>query len=179
VRENLNPVILSIAEFPAPVIAAVNGYAAGAGFGLALACDLLLAGRSASFVAPFSRLGLIADAGVGWYLSRLVGVRRARALIMLSETISAEQAARLGIANRLVEDHRLADEARTLAHQFAAGPTRGYALEKRSLSGTWGRSLTEQLELEADLQGQAGTSADYREGVEAFFSRRPATFTGR
>lgn len=179
VRENFNALVLAVTQLPVPVIAAVNGPAAGAGFGLALACDLLLVARSATFVASFSRVGLVADCGVGWFLSRLVGAARARSLVMLAETTGAEQAVRIGIANRLVEDSQLQSAAQELAQKVAAGPTRGYALEKRSLRGVWDRTLPQQLEFEAELQQHAGISADYREGVAAFLDCRPPVFTGR
>ena len=179
VRENYNTVIMRLAQLPVPVIAAVNGPAAGAGFGLALACDLLVAARSASFVASFSRVGLVADSGVGWFLQRLVGSARARAMILLAEPISSDEALRLGIANRVVEDAELPGMVAELARRLASGPTLAYALEKRSLGGSWERTLPEQLEFEAQSQFTAGCSADYREGVEAFLGRRPPAFTGR
>jgi 2-(1,2-epoxy-1,2-dihydrophenyl)acetyl-CoA isomerase len=178
VRENYNTVIQRLTQLPVPVIAAVNGPAAGAGFGLALACDLLVAARSASFVASFSRIGLVADSGVGWFLQRLVGANRARAMIMLAEPVSADEALRLGIATRVVEDAELQASVAGLARQLASGPTRAYALEKRSLAGGWDRTLAEQLESEAQSQYTAGRTADYREGVDAFLSRRKAAFTG-
>jgi len=179
VRENYNTVIMTLTQLPVPVIAAVNGPAVGAGLGLALACDLLIAARSASFVASFSRVGLVADSGVGWFLQRLVGAARARAMILLAEPVGADEALRLGIANRVVDDAELQDTVAALARQLAQGPTRAFALEKRSLGGGWERTLAEQLESEAQSQYAAGCTSDYREGVESFLSRRPPAFTGR
>ncbi|MEY4762322.1 MAG: hypothetical protein RLZZ200_2178 [Pseudomonadota bacterium] len=178
VRENYNVAIQRIVQLPVPVIAAVNGVAAGAGLGLALACDLLIAARSATFVASFSRVGLGVDSAVGWFLQRLVGAARARAMILLAESVPADEALRLGIANRVVEDGELQSTVAELAAQLARGPTRAYALQKASLAGGWSRTLSEQLEHEAQSQDVAGRTADYREGVDAFLSRRLPLFTG-
>lgn len=178
VRENYNPVVRCLTQLPVPVIAAVNGTAAGAGLGLALACDLLVAARSAIFVASFSRVGLVSDSGVGWFLPRRIGAARARSMLLLAERVTAEEAVRMGLANRVVADAELQAAAAELAKQLAEGPTVAFALAKGLLGGSWGRSLDEHLELEAEVQRTAGRTYDYREGVDAFLSRRPPVFAG-
>lgn len=178
VRENYNPVVLSLTQLPVPVLAAINGTAAGAGLGLALACDLLVAARSASFVASFSRVGLVFDSGVGWFLPRIIGVARARAMLLLAERVTAEEAVRIGLANRVVEDTELPAVAAELAKQLAEGPTLAFALGKSVMGGTWARSFADHLELEAEVQRTAGRTSDYREGVDAFLSRRQPVFSG-
>jgi len=166
-------------ELPLPVICAVNGVAAGAGCNLALACDIVIAGRSASFIEVFSRIGLIPDAGGTYFLPRLAGSARAIAMALLAEPISAEQAVGYGLIWECVNDSDLLLEARELAHRFAAGPTRAYALIKRALQASSSNTLEQQLALEATLQREAGGSADFQEGVKAFLEKRPAKFTGR
>ena len=174
-----NPLVRRMRELPKPIVCAVNGVAAGAGANLALACDLVIAARSASFVQAFSRLGLLPDAGGSYFLPRLVGSARAMGLALLAEKLSAEQAAEWGLIWKVVEDASLASEARTLAQRLASGPTRGYGLLKRALYASAGNSLDAQLDLERDLQREAGTSDDYREGVTAFKEKRTPRFTGK
>ncbi|GBD42762.1 1,2-epoxyphenylacetyl-CoA isomerase [bacterium HR40] len=174
-----NPLVRSLRTLDKPVVCAVNGVAAGAGVSLALACDIVLAARSASFVLAFARIGLVPDSGATWFLPRLVGEARARALALLGEKVSAEQACAWGLVWKVVDDQRLLDEARTLARLLATGPTRAFALTKRALAATWDQPLDSQLALERDLQREAGQTADYREGVRAFLEKRPARFEGR
>jgi 2-(1,2-epoxy-1,2-dihydrophenyl)acetyl-CoA isomerase len=174
-----NPLIRSLRTMPKPVICAVNGAAAGAGANLALACDIVLAARSAKFLQAFARLGLIPDAGGTWTLPRLIGDARARAAILLAEPVGAEQAEAWGMIYRAVDDAQLMTEARAIADKLAAGPTYGYALIKRALNAAATNTLDAQLDLERDLQRQAGSTDDYQEGTRAFLEKRPAKFTGR
>jgi|SRR3954462_2581639 2-(1,2-epoxy-1,2-dihydrophenyl)acetyl-CoA isomerase len=174
-----NPLVRRMRELPKPIVCAVNGVAAGAGANLALACDLVIAARSASFVQVFSRLGLLPDAGGTYFLPRLIGSARAMGLALLAEKLSAEQAAEWGLIWKVVEDAHLSTEASALAQQLASGPTRGYGLLKRALYASAGNSLDAQLDLERDLQREAGLSDDYREGVTAFKEKRTPRFTGK
>jgi 2-(1,2-epoxy-1,2-dihydrophenyl)acetyl-CoA isomerase len=174
-----NPLVRRLRELPKPVVCAVNGVAAGAGANLALACDLVLAARSASFVQAFSRLGLVPDSGGTWFLPRLVGPARAMGLALLAEKLSAEDAARWGLIWKALDDEKLMDEATALARSLATGPTKGYGLIKKALYSSWSNTLDAQLELERDLQREAGFSKDYREGVAAFMEKRKPDFQGR
>ena len=174
----LHRVILLIRESPFPCIAAVNGVAAGAGTNLALACDIVLAAASASFNAAFVRIGLSPDCGGTFFLPRAIGEKRAAELMMTGGTISAEQAAAIGLINRVVPDASLADEASALCEKLAAGPTGSIVRIKRMLNKTFANSLSEQLELEHQCQIESGRSADFLEGVDAFFEKRPPRFTG-
>lgn len=174
-----NPLIRALRDLPMPVICAVNGVAAGAGANIPLACDLVLAARSASFIQAFCKIGLIPDSGGTWTLPRLVGMARAKALALLGERLSAEQAAEWGLIYRVVDDAELRTEALTLARHLATQPTYGLALIKRSLNASFDNSFDEQLELERDLQRLAGRSDDYREGVSAFMAKRTPIFKGR
>ncbi|MHC8308737.1 2-(1,2-epoxy-1,2-dihydrophenyl)acetyl-CoA isomerase PaaG [Pseudomonas sp. GT1P32] len=174
-----NPLIRQLRDLPIPVICAVNGVAAGAGANIPLACDLVLAARSASFIQAFCKIGLIPDSGGTWTLPRLVGMARTKALTLLGNRLSAEQAEQWGLIYRCVEDAELRDEALTLARHLATQPTYGLALIKRSLNASMSNSFDEQLELEKDLQRLAGRSEDYREGVSAFMEKRSPSFKGR
>lgn len=174
-----NPLVRRIRALDRPVVCAVNGVAAGAGANIALACDIVLAARSAVFIQAFCRIGLVPDSGGTWFLPRLVGEARARALALLGEKVSAEQAEAWGMIWRAVDDERLLDEARGLARQLASGPTRGLGSIKRALAASWANDLDAQLDLERDLQREAGRTADYREGVRAFMEKRPPRFEGR
>src|SRR5947208_127538 len=160
-----NPLVRRLRELPKPVVCAVNGVAAGAGANVALACDLVLAARSASFVQSFARLGLVPDSGGTYFLPRLVGTARAMGLALLGEKLSAEDAERWGLIWKAVDDDKLPAEANALARALASGPTNGYGLMKRPIQASAGNSLEAQLDLERDLQRDAGFSADYREGV--------------
>ncbi|MCF3936317.1 2-(1,2-epoxy-1,2-dihydrophenyl)acetyl-CoA isomerase PaaG [Acuticoccus sp. M5D2P5] len=174
-----NPLVRRIRALPLPVIAAVNGVAAGAGLNVALACDIVVAGRSAVFLEPFANLGLVPDAGGTFTLPRLVGRTRARAMAMLAEKIDAETAERWGLVYRLYDDAALVDEAVRMAERLAALPTNGLALMKRAFDLAETASLDEQLDNERDIQREAGRHPDYQEGVAAFIEKRKPHFIGR
>jgi 2-(1,2-epoxy-1,2-dihydrophenyl)acetyl-CoA isomerase len=173
------PLVLALRRLPLPVIAAVNGVAAGAGANIALACDLVIAARSANFVQAFCKLGLVPDSGGTWLLPRLVGQARAMGLALLGDKLSAEQAAQWGLIWRCVDDAELASVVNDLARQLAAAPTRGLARTKQAIEESWDRSLAQQLEQERDFQRELGRTADYQEGVAAFTEKRTPNFTGR
>jgi 2-(1,2-epoxy-1,2-dihydrophenyl)acetyl-CoA isomerase len=176
-EKRLNPLIRAIRGLPKPVVCAVNGPAAGAGANLALACDIVLAAKSAQFLQAFARIGLIPDAGGTFHLPRLVGDARARALMMLADPIGAEQAEAWGMIYRAVDDQDLIGESRTVAERLAAGPTHTFGLIKRALAASASASLDAQLDLERDLQREAGRRDEYVEGVRAFLEKRPADFS--
>jgi 2-(1,2-epoxy-1,2-dihydrophenyl)acetyl-CoA isomerase len=176
--ENYNPVILKLRALPIPVVCAVNGVAAGAGANLALACDIVLAARSASFVQAFAKIGLVPDCGGTWFLPRFVGEARARALSMLADPVPAETAAEWGMIWRAVADDELMREAEALAARLAAGPTAALGLIKQALEGSAVNELEDQLDLEAELQEEAAENPDYAEGLRALLQKRPPSFTG-
>ena len=173
-----NPLIRRLRALEMPVVCAVNGVAAGAGANLALAADIVIAAQSAKFIQAFCKLGLIPDSGGTWILPRLLGPARATALAMLGESLSAEQAVEWGLIWRCVDDAQLMSEAEALCEHFASQPTRGLALIKKALNASWCNTLDQQLDLERDLQQQAGRTEDYREGVAAFMEKRDANFKG-
>lgn len=173
-----NPTLRLIRAIEKPILCAVNGVAAGAGANIALACDIVLAARSAKFIQAFAKIGLVPDAGGSWSLARILGEPRAKALALLAEPVTAEQAEAWGMIWRAVDDAALLDEARALAARLAAGPTRGLGLTKRAIQAAAGNSLDAQLDLERDLQREAGRTADYAEGVAAFLDKRKAEFKG-
>ena len=174
-----NPTLRLIRQLEKPVICAVNGVAAGAGANIAFACDIVLAAKSAKFIQAFAKIGLIPDAGGSWSLARILGEPRAKALALTAEPLPAEKAADWGLIWKAVEDADLMAEATRLAESLAAGPTLGLGLTKRLIQSAATNSLDEQLDMERDLQQQAGRSADYAEGVTAFLEKRPARFTGK
>ena len=173
------PLILALHHLPVPVIAAVNGVAAGAGANIALACDMVVAGRSASFVQSFAKLGLLPDSGGTWVLPRLVGGARAMGLALLGNKLPAEQAAAWGLIWQCVDDAELQPTVNVLAEGFATGPTRGFAMTKAAIRGSGQHTLEQQLDIERDGMRELGRSSDYREGVAAFIAKRAAVFTGQ
>jgi 2-(1,2-epoxy-1,2-dihydrophenyl)acetyl-CoA isomerase len=174
-----NPLVRKLRDLRMPVLCAVNGVAAGAGANIAFACDIVLAARSAKFIQAFAKLGLVPDSGGTWFLPRLVGPARARALALLAEPVSAEQAEAWGMIWKAVDDAVLMEEAHHLAVHFSSQPTIGLGLIKQALDASESNDLDQQLDLERDFQGQAGRTPDYMEGVTAFFEKRQPKFTGR
>ena len=178
VEQYYAPLVLSLRSLAMPVICAVNGVAAGAGANLALACDIVLAAESASFIESFCKLGLIPDTGGTWHLPRLIGPARAAGLAMLGERLDATTAAQWGLIWKCYPDARLMNEALAMAHQLAGGATKALAYTKRALQVSHANTLPEQLRLEADMMRELGQSHDYREGVAAFIARREPRFKG-
>ncbi|WP_407732709.1 2-(1,2-epoxy-1,2-dihydrophenyl)acetyl-CoA isomerase PaaG [Pseudocitrobacter faecalis] len=174
-----NPLVRRLAKLPKPVIAAVNGVAAGAGATLALGCDMVIAARSANFVMAFSKLGLVPDCGGTWLLPRTAGRARAMGLALLGDKMSAEQAQQWGMIWQVVDDAELADTSLTLARHLATQPTYGLGLIKQALLASETHTLDQQLDMERDFQRMAGRSDDYREGVSAFLAKRPPQFSGK
>ena len=178
-EKNYNPLLKTLRALPMPVVCAVNGVAAGAGCNLALACDIVIAARSASFLQAFARIGLIPDAGGTYTLPRLAGTARAMGAAMLAEPISAERAEQWGLIWKCVDDDKFSGEAQTLARHLAAQATKALGLMKRAIYASAANTFEQQLDLERDLQREAANSEDFREGVSAFKEKRPAKFTGR
>src|SRR5215471_11843350 len=176
IEQNYRPLVLALRALPMPVVCAVNGVAAGAGANLALACDIVIAARSASFVQAFARIGLVPDCGGTWFLPRLVGTARARALAFLAEPLPAETAAEWGLVWRAVDDERLLPEAEALAARLVTQASAALALTKRVLDAAGDNTLARQLDLEGALQREAGAHPDHAEGVRAFLEKRPAAF---
>lgn len=174
-----NPLIRRLRALPKPVVCAVNGVAAGAGANIALACDIVLAARSAQFIQSFAKIGLVPDSGGTHVLPRLVGGARARALMLLGEPVKAEQAEAWGLIWKAVDDQALLTDAEALTTHLATQPTFGLALTKALLNVSTTNTLDTQLDLERDAQGRAGRTHDYAEGVRAFAEKRTPSFTGR
>ncbi len=179
VEQRYNPLVRRLTSLPMPVIARVNGVAAGAGANIALACDIVIAAKSAKFIQSFASIGLIPDSGGTWVLPRLVGQARALGLALTAEPLLAEQAAEWGLIWKAVDDEQLDGEVDALAGRFAAAPTRGLAAIKRMIRESWGHSLDQELDLQCDVMRELGMSEDYREGVSAFMEKRTPKFTGR
>ena len=179
VEESWNPLIRTLAALPQPVIARVNGVAAGAGANIALACDLVIAARSAKFIQSFSALGLIPDSGGSWHLPRLVGQARALGLVLTGEPLPAEKAAEWGLIWKAVDDGTLDAEVDAVAAKLASLPPLGLAAIKSIVRSSWTRSLDEELDLQRDEMRRLGFTEDYREGVAAFLEKRPAQFKGK
>jgi 2-(1,2-epoxy-1,2-dihydrophenyl)acetyl-CoA isomerase len=178
IERNYRPLVLALRRLPLPVICAVNGVAAGAGANIALACDIVIAAKSASFIQAFSKIGLIPDSGGTYFLPRLVGTARAIGLTMLGERLIAEQAAEWGLIWQCVEDNELHETVEKLLRTLAGAPTAALAATKRALYASADNTLETQLDLERDLQRELGRSADYQEGVAAFTAKRAPRFAG-
>ena len=179
VRTTYNPIIRAIRKLEKPVVCAVQGTAAGAGANIAFACDIVVAAKSAQFVQAFSKIGLIPDSGGTWFLPRLAGFARTNAMYMLDEKISANQAVELGLIYKAVDDENLENETDSIAQKLASMPTKGFGIYKRAMNETFSNNLDQQLELEANLQTEAGNTDDYKEGVEAFLEKRKPVYKGK
>lgn len=179
VRGSYNPIINAIRQLDKPVVCAVNGTAAGAGANIAFACDIVLASKEAIFVQSFSKIGLVPDSGGTFFLPRLVGLQRANAMYFLDEKITPEKAEEIGLIYKAVNAEKLLDEAQSICQKLSQMPTKGFALYKEAINQSLSNNLDEQLELEADLQTEAGKSHDYHEGVQAFLEKRKPEFKGK
>ena len=179
VSEHYNPIIQRIRRIEKPIIAAVNGVAAGAGANIALACDIVLATESASFIQAFSKIGLIPDSGGTFFLPRLIGWQRASALMMTGDKVMAKEAAEMGMIYKAIADEDFASEVEKLATTLANMPTKGLGLTKRALNQSVSNNLNQQLDLEDELQSQAGKTEDYEEGTRAFLEKRKPEFKGK
>jgi 2-(1,2-epoxy-1,2-dihydrophenyl)acetyl-CoA isomerase len=179
IEKHYRPLVLALRNLPLPVVCAVNGVAAGAGANIALACDLVVASRSASFIQAFCRIGLVPDSGGTFFLPRLVGTARAMGLALLGEKLTAEDAAAWGLIWKCVDDDQFAATVDALLSDLAKAPTAGLAAIKRTIHASAHNTLEQQLALECDTQRTLGFGADYREGVAAFLEKRSPNFTGR
>ncbi|HVF65288.1 MAG TPA: 2-(1,2-epoxy-1,2-dihydrophenyl)acetyl-CoA isomerase PaaG [Casimicrobiaceae bacterium] len=179
IDRNYRPLILALRAMPKPIVCAVNGVAAGAGANIALACDIVVAARSASFIQAFAKIGLVPDSGGTYWLPRLVGTARAKGLAMLGDRLTAELAEAWGLIWKCVDDDELGQTADALLATLAQAPTRALAAIKQALHAAEHNTLEDQLSLERDTQRTLGYSEDYREGVAAFIAKRPPRFTGR
>jgi len=179
VREHYNPIIKRIREIEKPVIAAVNGVAAGAGANLALACDIVTATQSAKFIQAFSKIGLIPDSGGTYFLPRLIGLPKATAFMMTGEPVSSEKAEALGMIYAVYEDAEFESKTLELARSIAAMPTKGLGYTKRLLNQSFNNSLEDQLDLEAATQSLSANADDHKEGIQAFLEKRTPKFTGK
>jgi 2-(1,2-epoxy-1,2-dihydrophenyl)acetyl-CoA isomerase len=179
VREHYNPIIRRLRNIEKPIVAAVNGVAAGAGANIALACDIVVATKSASFIQAFSKIGLIPDSAGTFFLPRLVGMQRAAALMMLGDKVSADEAATMGMIYKSYADDVFEAESKKMAATLAQMPTVGIGLTKRLLNHSYSNILEEQLDMEKDVQVMAGATEDFREGVNAFLEKRMPVFKGK
>ena len=179
VKEHYNPIILRIRSIEKPVIAAVNGVAAGAGANIALACDLTIAKKSASFIQAFSKIGLIPDSGGTFFLPRIIGFQKALGLMMTGDKLSSDQAEQMNLIYKVVEDEAFEEAYKTLSETLAAMPTRGLGLTKKAVNASWTNDLSSQLDLEEELQTEAGATYDFSEGVNAFLEKRKPEFKGK
>lgn len=179
VAEHYNPIIRKLRAIEKPVVCAVNGVAAGAGASLALACDIVVASKSAAFIQAFSKIGLIPDSGATFLLPRIVGFQRAAALMMTAEKVTADEALQLGLVFKVFHDESFAADAFRFTEGLAAMPTRGLGLTKRLLNAGLDNSLDEQLDLEEQIQAEAASTEDHKEGVEAFLQKRQPKFNGK
>ncbi len=178
VREHYNPIIQRIREIEKPIIAAVNGVAAGAGANIALACDITFAKESASFIQAFSKIGLIPDSGGTFFLPRIIGMQKALALMFTGDKVSAREAEAMNMIYKVVADEALETEVRAFAENLAKMPTRGLGLTKKAVNASWTNDLKTQLDLEEILQTEAGATYDFKEGVTAFMEKRKPEFKG-
>lgn len=179
VRDHYNPIILKIRNLEKPVIAAVNGVAAGAGANIALACDITIAKKSASFIQAFSKIGLIPDSGGTFFLPRIIGVQKALALMMTGDKVTSEEAERMNMIYKFVEDDAFDGFVLNFAEQLACMPTRGFGLTKKAVNASFTNTLEEQLNVEELLQTEAGSTYDFKEGVLAFLEKRKPEFKGK
>jgi 2-(1,2-epoxy-1,2-dihydrophenyl)acetyl-CoA isomerase len=179
VTEHYNPIVEALTSLPMPVVAAVNGMAAGAGAALALACDFRIAAEDAGFLMAFARVGLGPDSGSSWTLQRLVGLGRATAMLLLAEPVTAQQALEMGLVNVVVPSTDLLATAAELAARLAAGPTVAYAAIKETIAFSASHDLADSLAREAETQARCGATEDHRNAVEAFLAKQQAAFTGR
>lgn len=179
VDENYNPVIRRFRSINKPILCAVNGVAAGAGANIAIACDIVIAAESATFVQAFSKIGLIPDSGGTFILPRLIGLQRSAALMMLADKLTAAEAVQMGMIYKSYPDTEFADAAMAMAVKLASMPTKGLALTKQLLNAAFTNSLEEQLQMEMKVQAQAAATADHQEGVKAFLEKRTPVFQGR
>ncbi len=178
-KEHYNPIVLKIRNMELPVVAAVNGVAAGAGANIALCCDIVVASETASFIQAFSKIGLIPDSGGTWFLPRLIGWQKASALAMLGDKISAEEAAKIGMIYRSIAAGEFETEYMAIARKLAVMPTRSFTLIKKALNLSFTNTLDQQLKLEDEFQQQAAKTQDFTEGFTAFLEKRNPVFTGK
>ena len=179
VREHYNPIIRRIRHIEKPIVAAVNGVAAGAGANIALACDIVMATQSASFIQAFSKIALIPDSAGTYFLPRLIGMQKASALMMLGDKVGADEAAQMGMIYKSIADENFETAAKEVAKTLAQMPTKGLGLTKRLLNHSYNNDLEQQMDMEKDLQVEAGGSEDFKEGVNAFLEKRKPVFKGK